>query len=103
MQCIFCHTDSSTSISVEHIIPESLGNKHHFLPKGYVCDECNHYFAISFFAKLFQNQQIKSKNHNYEKNEHSPHRDIDCALACRVPNPLHQYGACPRCFAIRSA
>jgi len=36
MQCIFCHKDSSTSKSVEHIIPESLGNKHHFLPKGYV-------------------------------------------------------------------
>ena len=52
MQCIFCHKDSSTSQSVEHIIPESLGNKHHFLPKGYVCDECNHYFAIKIEKEL---------------------------------------------------
>lgn len=40
MQCVFCHKNSVASKSVEHIIPESLGNKHHFLPKGYVCDEC---------------------------------------------------------------
>lgn len=50
--CIFCHKESSTSKSVEHIIPESLGNKHHFLPKGYVCDECNHYFAIKIENEL---------------------------------------------------
>lgn len=52
MNCIFCHKDSSNSKSVEHIIPESLGNKHHFLPKGYVCDECNHYFAIKVENEL---------------------------------------------------
>ena len=46
MECIFCHKDSSPSKSIEHLIPESLGNKHHVLPTGYVCDECNHYFAI---------------------------------------------------------
>lgn len=52
MNCIFCHKESSTSKSVEHIIPESLGNKEHFLPKGYVCDECNHYFAIKIENEL---------------------------------------------------
>lgn len=52
MQCVFCHKDSSNSQSVEHIIPESLGNKHYFLPKGYVCDECNHYFAIKIENEL---------------------------------------------------
>ena len=50
--CIFCHKDSLNSKSIEHIIPESLGNKHHFLPKGYVCDECNHYFAIKIENEL---------------------------------------------------
>ena len=40
MECIFCHKDSSPSKSIEHLIPESLGNKHHVLPTGYVCDEC---------------------------------------------------------------
>ena len=52
MHCIFCHKNSSTSKIREHIIPESLGNKEHFLPKGYVCDECNHYFAIKIENEL---------------------------------------------------
>lgn len=69
--CIFCHKDSSTSKSVEHIIPESLGNKHHFMPKGYVCDECNHYFAVKienellsqpyFVSMRFRNEIITKK------------------------------------------
>lgn len=45
MRCIFCKQDSSTSISVEHIIPESLGNTDHILPAGIVCDGCNNYIA----------------------------------------------------------
>lgn len=52
MECIFCHKDSSTSKSIEHIIPESLGNTDYLLPSGYVCDECNHYFAIKVEKKL---------------------------------------------------
>ena len=52
MECIFCHKDSSTSKSIEHIIPESLGNKDYVLPTGYVCDECNHYFAIKVEKEL---------------------------------------------------
>ncbi|MBO6718022.1 MAG: hypothetical protein JJ913_08715 [Rhizobiaceae bacterium] len=30
---------------MEHVIPESLGNKSHILPKGIVCDRCNNYFS----------------------------------------------------------
>ncbi len=45
MRCLFCKMDSSASRSVEHIIPESLWNKKHILPKGVVCDACNNYFA----------------------------------------------------------
>ena len=45
MRCIFCKENSSNSKSVEHIIPESLGNKIHILRKGIVCDKCNNYFA----------------------------------------------------------
>jgi HNH endonuclease len=45
MRCIFCKNDSSKSKSVEHIIPESLGNTTKVLPKGIVCDTCNNYFA----------------------------------------------------------
>jgi hypothetical protein len=45
MNCIFCKEVSDTSFSVEHIIPESLGNKSHILENGIVCDKCNNYFA----------------------------------------------------------
>jgi hypothetical protein len=45
MKCIFCKNDSSNSKSIEHIIPESLGNKKQILSIGIVCDSCNNYFA----------------------------------------------------------
>ncbi|QPB20201.1 HNH endonuclease [Rhizobium sp. 007] len=45
MWCVFCEHDASKSRSVEHIIPESLGNKEHILKRGIVCDKCNNYFA----------------------------------------------------------
>lgn len=45
MRCLFCRMDSTASKSVEHIIPESLWNTQHVLPKGVVCDACNNYFA----------------------------------------------------------
>lgn len=32
-------------MSVEHILPESLGNTTQTLPPGVVCDQCNNYFA----------------------------------------------------------
>jgi hypothetical protein len=45
MRCLFCKSYSGHSRSVEHIIPESLGNLSHTLPAGVVCDGCNNYFA----------------------------------------------------------
>ncbi len=45
MRCIFCKNDSSSSRSVEHIMPESIGSKKRVLPCGVVCDKCNNYFA----------------------------------------------------------
>ncbi len=45
MRCIFCKCDTSSSSSREHIIPESLWNVSHVLPRGIVCDKCNNYFS----------------------------------------------------------
>ena len=45
MRCIFCKQDSNKSRSVEHIVPESLGNWEHVLPPGMVCDQCNNYLG----------------------------------------------------------
>jgi hypothetical protein len=45
MFCLFCKCPSEDARSVEHIIPESLGNTRHVLPRGSICDNCNNYFA----------------------------------------------------------
>ena len=45
MRCLFCKEESSSAKSVEHIVPESLGNKSFVLSRGYICDKCNNYFA----------------------------------------------------------
>ncbi|MBX0292598.1 HNH endonuclease [Hymenobacter sp. HSC-4F20] len=39
---------------MEHVIPESLGNKEHVLAKGLVCDKCNQYFAIKVEKPLLE-------------------------------------------------
>ena len=45
MRCLFCKSDTKKSVSIEHIMPESLGNTDHVLRRGWVCDRCNNYFA----------------------------------------------------------
>lgn len=70
MRCIFCKQCSDDSKSIEHIVPESLGNKNTVLPKGVVCDSCNNYFASKVekpvldskeFTQLRFNQLVKNK------------------------------------------
>lgn len=39
--CLFCRQSDGGFSSVEHILPESLGNKSIVLPTGVVCDRCN--------------------------------------------------------------
>ena len=65
MKCIFCKKASSNSKSVEHIIPESLGNKNHILSKGIVCDSCNQYFATKIEKPLLESPyfvNVRSRN-----------------------------------------
>jgi hypothetical protein len=45
MRCIFCKLDSRSSVSAEHIVPESMGGFGHILPPRVVCDRCNNYFS----------------------------------------------------------
>jgi len=59
LRCLFCKQDSSASKSVEHIIPESLGNSTLVLPAGYVCDKCNNYFAREVEKPFLEQQDIK--------------------------------------------
>lgn len=78
MRCIFCKQTSDDSRSVEHIIPESLGNKSTILPKGAVCDSCNNYFASKVekpvleskeFTQLRFNQLVKNKKGRVPKSK----------------------------------
>ena len=66
MKCVFCKSDSRKSLSIEHIIPESLGNKQHILPKGVVCDACNNYFATQIENKVLSTVYFKSLRHRNE-------------------------------------
>ena len=63
MNCIFCKQQSDNSQSVEHIIPESLGNSEHILAKGIVCDKCNNYFATKIEQPLLQLPYFVSARH----------------------------------------
>jgi len=59
MRCIFCKQNSSTSITIEHIVPESLGNKDHILPAGIVCDSCNRYFGLKIEKPLLDSDYFR--------------------------------------------
>lgn len=60
MRCIFCKKDGTTSVSKEHIIPESLGNTLHTLPLGVVCDTCNDYFAREVEKPFLESEPVRS-------------------------------------------
>ena len=75
MRCIFCKKDSSKSRTIEHIIPESLGNKDHILPPGVVCDHCNNYFARKIEQPLLDSEYFR----------HSRFRNVVYSKKGRVP------------------
>lgn len=76
MNCIFCEQGSENSRSVEHIVPESLGNKSTILSKGIVCDECNNYFARKIEEEMLNYPYFKSvRQRNFiltKKGRHVP-------------------------------
>ncbi len=59
MNCIFRKGDSGGSRSVEHVIPESLGNTEHILNPGIVCDQCNNYFASKVEGPLLSDPYFR--------------------------------------------
>lgn len=52
-ECIFCKAEGPFS-SVEHIVPESMGNDILILEKGWVCDNCNN-ICSKFEEKVMSN------------------------------------------------
>jgi hypothetical protein len=75
MRCIFCKRDSAGSRSVEHIIPEALGNIEHILPRGVVCDTCNNYFARKVEGPLLETpwfRHVRSRQYVANKRGNVP-------------------------------
>jgi hypothetical protein len=60
LRCLFCKLNSDASTSVEHVLPESLGNTTLILPKGVVCDGCNNYFARKVEAPFLNAPAVKA-------------------------------------------
>lgn len=60
-RCIFCNCDTTESKSIEHIVPESLGNnnKELVLDRGCVCDKCNNYFSTNIENPFLSLDPIK--------------------------------------------
>jgi hypothetical protein len=58
MRCLFCKQNSDESKSVEHIVPESIGNIKQILPPGVVCDACNNYFAREVEKPFLESPEI---------------------------------------------
>lgn len=56
MRCIICDKENQSK-SIEHIVPESLGNKDYVMRKGDVCDTCNNSFA-DFEKKALANSVL---------------------------------------------
>lgn len=61
IRCIFCKEYSLGSVSVEHIVPESLGNQSNVLPPGIVCDSCNNYFASKIEQPVLESKRFQFK------------------------------------------
>lgn len=66
MYCIFCKRHSASSKSIEHIIPESLGNKNHTLKQGIVCDNCNNYFSRKVEGPLLNHTSFRNLRARYQ-------------------------------------
>ncbi len=87
MNCIFCHEISDSSKSIEHIIPESLGNKEHILWKGVVCDKCNNYFATKIEKELLgQSYFVSMRHRNFIKTKRCH------SVPIKVPSPQSKNG-----------
>lgn len=91
MRCLFCKQDSSSSKSVEHIVPESLGNEGKVLERGIVCDQCNRYFGTKIEKPFLDLDEIKNLRFIIiipsKKNKIPP---IKCVVNRNIPATIHR-------------
>lgn len=94
MRCIFCGNDSSTSKSVEHIVPASFGNSISVLPKGVVCDKCNNYFARKIESPFLNSEAVlqlrqELKIHNRDGKVANKFADLPTKNIMQISQDLH--------------
>ena len=73
---------STNSKSVEHVVPESLGNIDFTIPCGHICDKCNNYFATHIeneFLNIEFIKMLRSFHRAISKNGKIP--DLDALFA----------------------
>lgn len=91
LDCLFCKKESTNSKSVEHIVPESLGNKSDILPKGVVCDKCNNYFSRKVEKPFFNLEATKSLRFRQEApNKRGNIPSINGLLNLKYPTVIHK-------------
>lgn len=88
MRCIFCKQNSELSKSVEHILPESLGNTKHVLRPGWVCDSCNNYISREierpFLKSAYMLAMRFTKRIPSKKGNIPPIKSIDAKSGCEI-------------------
>ncbi|MCA1811360.1 MAG: HNH endonuclease, partial [Halobacteriales archaeon] len=45
--CIYCKSTTAQFSTVDHTLPQSLGNTHSILPRGYACDDCQTLLSVA--------------------------------------------------------
>ena len=92
MRCIFCKHDSSASRSVEHIVPESLGNTTRTLHVGVVCDKCNNYFSREVERPLLESPALTAlRFHQSIPSKRGRIPPLGTVLQPGIPATLHRF------------
>jgi hypothetical protein len=58
MLCIYCLKDSSNAKSLPHVVPEAITKNGVTLPRGAVCDDCNHYLGHELDSALLNHPVV---------------------------------------------
>jgi HNH endonuclease len=96
MLCLFCKCDTTGSRSVEHIIPESLGNTRSTLPPGVVCDRCNNYFARKVEKPLLESIDLASlRFHQRIPSKRGRIPPLDGTIGSSAPATMYLYNDGP--------
>jgi HNH endonuclease len=92
MRCLFFKSDSTASRSIEHIIPESLGNMTQILPPGVVCDGCNNYFSRKVEGLFMESPSLTlMRFHQAVANKRGRVPPIAGVMLPSVPVVLHRH------------